>query len=172
MDEACPACIGSVALLVTQAQKARRSQAAGRRRRTPWLSRKPEKVLDKFSGAVRPAAPDARQNARCGPPERRCSVWRAQHDSGSVSAPPRASTAVSLARKTAWYNDIMQTEILSSLARLSDSDLVARVKNLAGRERKTMAEIIAHLGEIEARDLYAREGYRSLFEFCRDTFWF
>src|SRR2546425_12718406 len=34
--------------------------------------------------------------------------------------------------KTAWYNDIMQTEILSSLARLSDSELVARVKNLAG----------------------------------------
>ena len=133
------------------------------------LKKTTKKALDKFSGAVRPAAPDARQNARCGPPERRCSVWCAQRDSGEVSAPPRASTAVSLARKTAWYNDIMQTEILSSLARLSDSELVARVKNLAGRERETMAEVIAHLGEIEARDLYARAGYKSLFEYCRET---
>src|SRR5216117_3244610 len=53
-----------------------------------------------------------------------------------------------------------------------DSELVARVKNLAGRERETMAEIIAHLGEIEARDLYARAGYKSLFEYCRVTFRF
>src|SRR5207249_9647808 len=32
------------------------------------------------------------------------------------------------------------------------------------------AEIIAHLAEIEARDVYARAGYKSLFEFCRKTF--
>ena len=63
----------------------------------------------------------------------------------------------------------MQTDILSSTARLSDSELVARVKRLAGRERETMAEIIAHLAEIEARDLYPREGYKSLFEYCRET---
>src|SRR2546427_10701595 len=66
----------------------------------------------------------------------------------------------------------MKTEILSSIARLSDSDLVARVKHLAGREREAMAEIIAHLGEIDARDLYARAGYKSLFEYCRETFRF
>src|SRR2546427_3264149 len=66
----------------------------------------------------------------------------------------------------------MKTEILSSIARLSDSDLVARVKNLAGREREAMAEIVAHLGEIEVRNLYAREGYKSLFEYCRVTFRF
>src|SRR3989442_14524430 len=61
---------------------------------------------------------------------------------------------------------------LSSLARLSDSELVARVKHLAGREREAMAEIIAHLGEIEARNLYPRAGYKSLFEYCRETFRF
>src|SRR2546428_3369325 len=90
---------------------------------------------------------------------------------GEVSAPARASAAVSRARKTAWYKHIMKTD-LSSLARLSDSELVARVKHLAGRERDAMAEIIAHLGEIEARDLYARAGYKSLFEYCRETFRF
>ena len=58
----------------------------------------------------------------------------------------------------------MKTD-LSSLARLSDSELVGRVRHLAGRERDAMAEIIAHLGEIEARDLYARAGHKSLFEF-------
>src|SRR2546427_682167 len=56
----------------------------------------------------------------------------------------------------------MKTEILSSIARLSDSDLVARVKHLAGREREAMAEIIAHLGEIDARDLYAPRSPRPL----------
>src|SRR5438445_4227744 len=91
---------------------------------------------------------------------------------GEVRAPPRASTAVSRARKTAWYKQVMIKTGLSSLARLSDSDLVARVKHLAGREREAMAEIIAHLGEIDARDLYARAGYKSLFEYCRETFRF
>ena len=62
----------------------------------------------------------------------------------------------------------MKTD-LSALARLSDSELVARVKHLAGHERDTMAEIIAHLGEIEARNMYSREGYKSLFEYCRET---
>src|SRR5439155_20825900 len=106
----------------------------------------------------------ARQNAYAPPA-------RTQRDSGGVSAPPRASTAVSRARKTAWYKHIMNTD-LSSLALLSDSELVTRVKHLAGREREAMAEIIAHLGEIEARNLYAREGYKSLFEYCRETFRF
>src|SRR2546426_3939397 len=115
----------------------RRSTASN----TVALQKNQEKALDKFSGAVRLAAPDARQNAPCGPPERRSSVWCTQHDSGEVLAPPRASTALSQARKTAWYNHTMQIETLPCIARLSDSDLVARVKNLAGREREAMAEI-------------------------------
>ena len=56
----------------------------------------------------------------------------------------------------------MQNEILASLTGLSDVDLLARTKALIAREREATAEIIAHLAEMETRELYLREGYHSL----------
>jgi hypothetical protein len=54
----------------------------------------------------------------------------------------------------------------ASLSRLTDSDLVARVRQLASRERESMAQLIAHLVEFDMRRLFAREGYSSLWEYC------
>jgi hypothetical protein len=53
--------------------------------------------------------------------------------------------------------------------RLSDAELVARVKELAARQREAKAELVAHLGELEARRLHLRAGYASLFVYCRDA---
>jgi len=62
----------------------------------------------------------------------------------------------------------MQNDILTSLTRLSDAELVARVKNFVARERDATAHLVAHLAELDTRDVHLREGYRSLYVYCRD----
>ena len=59
--------------------------------------------------------------------------------------------------------------LLLSLRRLSDDELVARVKGLAARERRATALLVAHLAELETRDVYLRAGYSSLFTYCREV---
>src|SRR5712664_4612205 len=49
---------------------------------------------------------------------------------------------------------------------LSDAELVAEVKSLAGREREASAHLIAHLAELDARRLYLGAGFSSLFTYC------
>src|SRR5947207_14299367 len=63
----------------------------------------------------------------------------------------------------------MQIDILVSLSRLSDAQLVAQVKSLVARERDATAQIVAHLAELDTRDVHLREGYTSLFVYCRDA---
>jgi hypothetical protein len=63
----------------------------------------------------------------------------------------------------------MQNDILASLSRLSDAQLVAQVKSLVARERDATAQIVAHLAELDTRDVHLREGYGSLFIYCRDA---
>jgi hypothetical protein len=63
----------------------------------------------------------------------------------------------------------MDNEFLTSLRRLSDDELVARVKDLAARERVATSALIAHLAELDTRDIHLREGYGSLFAYCRDA---
>jgi hypothetical protein len=52
----------------------------------------------------------------------------------------------------------MNPTTLSTVAQLSNDDLLARVKHLAGRERAVTAALIAHLAELDARRLYLAEG--------------
>jgi hypothetical protein len=63
----------------------------------------------------------------------------------------------------------MQNDLLASLPRLSDIELVARVKDLAARARDATAELVAHLAELATRDLHLQAGYGSLFVYCRDA---
>jgi len=61
----------------------------------------------------------------------------------------------------------MNTNVLATAAALSDHDLLARLCALAGRERETLAELLAHLAALDDRpDLYAAEGYGSLYTYC------
>jgi hypothetical protein len=63
----------------------------------------------------------------------------------------------------------MQNDILISLTRLSDAELVARLKSLIARERDATAHLVAHLAEMDTRDVHLREGYASLYVYCRDA---
>jgi hypothetical protein len=61
----------------------------------------------------------------------------------------------------------MKISILASAASLSDQDLLARIRVLAGREREAAAELVAHLAALDARPaVYAAQGYGSLFGYC------
>jgi hypothetical protein len=59
--------------------------------------------------------------------------------------------------------------LLLSLRTLSDDQLVTRLKGLAARERRATALLVAHLAEMDTRDVYLRAGYSSLFAFCCDV---
>jgi hypothetical protein len=63
----------------------------------------------------------------------------------------------------------MQNDILLSLRGLSDAELLVRVKGLLACERDAVAQLIAHLAELDTRDVHLRAGYESLYVFCRDA---
>jgi hypothetical protein len=63
----------------------------------------------------------------------------------------------------------MQVDLLASLRRLSDTELVARVKDVAARERADTVLLVAHLAELDTRDVHLRAGHGSLFAYCRDV---
>jgi 5-methylcytosine-specific restriction endonuclease McrA len=54
----------------------------------------------------------------------------------------------------------------NSLHHLSDDQVLTRFRDLARRGHALEAELLAHLGEVDRRRLYAREGYSSLFRYC------
>ena len=63
----------------------------------------------------------------------------------------------------------MPNEHFDSLRLLSDAELVARVKSLVATEHDITAQLVAHLAELDTRDIHLRAGYPSLFIYCRDA---
>ena len=63
----------------------------------------------------------------------------------------------------------MLNDILASLRRLSDPELVARVRHLAADERAATVLLVAHLAELDTRDVHLRAGHGSLFAYCREV---
>jgi hypothetical protein len=60
-------------------------------------------------------------------------------------------------------------ELLASIRRLPDDELVRRLKSLAARERRATVILVAHVAELDTRDVYLRAGYSSLFAYCCDV---
>ena len=63
----------------------------------------------------------------------------------------------------------MDNELFTSLRRLSDDELVATLKDLAARERADTSALVARLAELDTRDIHLRQGYSSLFAYCREV---
>src|SRR5687767_1869359 len=58
----------------------------------------------------------------------------------------------------------------AGLARsLADDALASRVMELVGRSHVNEAALLAHLGEVEARELHLRAACSSLFTYCTDV---
>ncbi len=59
-----------------------------------------------------------------------------------------------------------------SLRTLSDRALLAALRELAARDADLEADLLVHLGEMDARELYLAEGYPSLFAWCTEVLHF
>src|SRR5687767_72009 len=62
-------------------------------------------------------------------------------------------------------NSCSHTSTLTAPDQLSDRDLLDATVRVAGDERRTTAELLALLGELDARKLYLGEGFSSLFTY-------
>ena len=68
--------------------------------------------------------------------------------------------------KSASATAATSAAITGTVAALCDRELLAQTSNLARVERHLQGAIIDHLGEIEARSLFLRRGFASLFEYA------
>ena len=55
------------------------------------------------------------------------------------------------------------------LRRLSDDELLCGLSSLLGQSRRIEWELVAHIGEVEERRLYAREACDSMFVYCTEV---
>ena len=56
---------------------------------------------------------------------------------------------------------------MQSLKSVRDEELLRELSELVGQSLEVEAEVVARIGEAEARRLYAREACSSMFEYCR-----
>ena len=56
-----------------------------------------------------------------------------------------------------------------SFSKVSDDDLLQRLSELLQKSRRVESELVAHIGEVDARRLYAREAASSMFTYCTDV---
>src|SRR2546427_11005037 len=54
-----------------------------------------------------------------------------------------------------------------TLATLPSEQLLARVRDLVRRGNEGEADLLAHLGEVDSRQLYLEEGCSSMFVYCQ-----
>ncbi len=55
------------------------------------------------------------------------------------------------------------------LEAFSDDELIQRVTDLVGKSRRTEWELVAHIGEVEKRKLYAQKGRSSMHLYCTEV---
>src|SRR5262249_31529023 len=56
-----------------------------------------------------------------------------------------------------------------ALRSLSDDELLHRLLDLLRQSRRVEADLVAHIGEVDARRLYAREAAPSMFAYCTEV---
>jgi hypothetical protein len=54
------------------------------------------------------------------------------------------------------------------LKSLSDDELLRRLADLLRQSRRVEADLVAHIGEVDSRRLYAREAAPSMFAYCTE----
>ncbi|MEE9282099.1 MAG: hypothetical protein V3V67_18185 [Myxococcota bacterium] len=61
---------------------------------------------------------------------------------------------------------------MTSVKTISNRELLRRLKTLVGKERYAEADLLIHLGEVQARELYLGEGCPSMFRYCTEVLHF
>jgi hypothetical protein len=66
-----------------------------------------------------------------------------------------------------WYDSVMdEAHPFWNLAGLTDAALLGGLSKLVGSGRQLLAEVVAHLGEVEDRRLHLDAGHGSMFSYC------
>jgi hypothetical protein len=60
------------------------------------------------------------------------------------------------------------TPKLESIPALSDDELLRRLTTLLQQSRRVESELVAHIGEVDARKLYAKKAASSMFVYCTE----
>jgi len=56
-----------------------------------------------------------------------------------------------------------------SLKSLSDDELLRRLSDLVRQSRRVESDVVAHIGEVDARKLHAQAACSSMFDYCRQV---
>jgi 5-methylcytosine-specific restriction endonuclease McrA len=62
----------------------------------------------------------------------------------------------------------MSSEITRSLQSVPDDELLRSLAELVSRSRRVEADLVAHIGEVDERRLYARQAFPSMFAYCTE----
>ncbi len=88
----------------------------------------------------------------------------------SVSMRSRSTRASTERRKSPCYKWWMnKKDELKSLSRLSDDELLVRLSNVLKQSRRVESVLVAHIAEVDARRLFAREASSSMFKYATDV---
>ena len=58
---------------------------------------------------------------------------------------------------------------ITALSALSDDELLLRLSELLQQSRCVESELVAHIGEVDARKLYAEKASSSMFVYCTEV---
>jgi len=64
---------------------------------------------------------------------------------------------------------MMRTQQLQSLSSMADDELLHSLSEILQRSRRVDAELVAHIGEVDARRLFAREACSSMFAYATEV---
>ena len=85
----------------------------------------------------------------------------------AIRAFERSTRGILRSKKHSSYNVSMKHEIkIKSIATLSDDALLRGLSKLVQQSRRIEVELVAHIGEVEARRLFAREATSSMYSYC------
>src|SRR4029453_2295608 len=62
----------------------------------------------------------------------------------------------------------MNSEITRPLQSSSDDELLRRLAELVSQSRRVEADLVAHIGEVDERRLFARQAFPSMFAYCTE----
>ena len=79
----------------------------------------------------------------------------------------RSTRASTERQKSPCYKKRMDRR--NELESLSDDELLVRLSNVLKQSRRVESVLVAHIAEVDARRLYAREASSSMFQYCVDV---
>jgi len=63
----------------------------------------------------------------------------------------------------------MDSELTRALRAVPDDELLSRLSDLVSQSRRVEADLVAHIGEVDERRLFARQAFPSMFAYCTES---